>query len=115
MRTLKQEDKKALWDYLGVRPSFNAYGWMETNDLKISKDDHWYGWFNDSYSYLTIFPKTMTGLTQIEDVRKIYLAMGWKVTKAINRGIGLSFDTMTPEEVDAKADSNLVHGGRMSD
>lgn len=115
MKQLNPEHKNFLWDLLGVKPNFNAYGWMETPDLKISKNDYWSGWFNDCYNFVNIFPKTEHGLELLEKISRAYYNFGWNLGKLVNKGLGLTFSTMTKEEVDAKAHNNLVHGGRMSD
>ena len=96
-----------------IKNCFSAYGWFKTNEITISKDDHWYGWWNDCYSFVTIWTKDRSLSAKI---KKIFAEAGWTIDEGIiNGGFSLSYKTMTPEESHKKAYSNLMSGGRMSD
>ena len=117
MRSLNKQHKQVLWDFLGGKPNFSAYGWADVPKLglKISKNDFWGGWWNEYYSFVVIFPCTAVAKNSIAQIRAIYENLGWDVGDTIGGGISLGFKTLTAEEIDAKAHSNLIHSGRMSD
>lgn len=98
-----------------VKSKFNAYGWCDCCDVKLSRSEYWSGWWNDCFNFVTIFPKTRRGVLVVENIRKKFTQHGYNVSNVINRGISIEYLTMTAEESDAKAKRNLLNGGRMSD
>lgn len=98
-----------------IRCAFSAYGWIDTADYKVSKEDHWSGWWNDYYNFVMVWPKTKTGKAGLERMRDAFISNGWDVRPCINGGYSFGYSTMTAEESRAKADRNLANGGRMSD
>lgn len=98
-----------------LKSKFSAYHWYEDNDFRISKDEHWSGWFNDSFSFVSVWAKSAYGKRKLKEIEQKYRENGWSVDVLISNGIGLVYNTMTSEEIHAKAESNLLHGGRMSD
>ena len=94
---------------------FSAYGWYENEHLRISKSEHWYGFWNDIFEFVTIFPKSYHGKRLLQSVSKVFAENEYTITPAINAGISIAYETMTPEESHEKARRNLLNGGRMSD
>lgn len=97
------------------KPKFNAYGWYECRDLRISRNEYWSGWWNDCFNFITVYPKTCYGKTIVENVSRVFTEHGYAISSVVNRGISIAFKTMTEEESRRKAERNLLNGGRMSD
>ena len=94
---------------------FNGYGWYNGEHVRISKDEHWSGWWNDCYNFVSIFPKTYCGKRMIQSISEAFAANGYKITPIINSGVSIIYETMTAQESHEKARQNLLSGGRMSD
>ena len=99
----------------GIRDKFNAYGWYNDADLKITRDEHWYGWWNECFDFISIFPNSYRGKRTIQSVAEAFAKNGWTIEENINYGISIHYNTMTQEESHEKAVRNLLNGGRMSD
>lgn len=98
-----------------IKHKFSAYGWWHNEDLRISKDEHWSGWWNDCFEFVTVFPLTQNGKKIVAKMARLFTDHGYDVNRVINSGISVCYKTMTAEESYVKAKSNLLHGGRMSD
>lgn len=108
---------KLLSQVLGVdiQRKFNAYGWYKDSDIKVSKDCHWSGWWNEYYDFITVFPKTGHGRDIIDEIESVFRDNGYDITYSYGGGINIGYSTMTKEESDNKEKRNLLNGGRMSD
>lgn len=98
-----------------LRSKFNAYGWYNDTDVKISRDEHWCGWWNDCFNFISVFPNSYHGKRMIQSIAELFIGNGWSVEPIINNGISLCYKTMTQTESHEKAVRNLLNGGRMSD
>lgn len=98
-----------------LRDKFNAYRWYNDTHFHICKDDHWSGWWNDCYHFVTIFPETYHGKRVLQSVSEKFEENGYTILEAINGGISITYETMTQQESDEKAWRDLLNGGRMSD
>ena len=98
-----------------LRHKFNAYGWYNGEHLRITKDEHWSGWWNDCFNFVSIFPKTYHGKRMLQSVSEVFKGNGYMISPIINSGISITYETMTPQESHEKARQNLLNGGRMSD
>lgn len=98
-----------------IKSKFNAYQWYKGADFNMTKEEHWHGWWNECFDFVTVFPLTQKGKTIVQELRELFEKSGWEVHSVIQGGISLEYKTMTSEEVHTKAESNLRHGGRMSD
>ena len=99
-----------------IKHSFSAYSWYEDADLRISKSEHWSGWWNSCFNFISVWSRSAKGDKLKQRIAEAFSANGYAVnTRLINGGIGISFNTMTAEESRAKAERNLLNGGRMSD
>lgn len=113
---------KGRWELLeeiigieNLKHKFNAYGWYNGEHLRITKDEHWSGWWNDCFNFVTVFPKTYTGKRLVQRIGEAFTDNGYTVRACINQGISILYETMTAEESHKKAEQNLLSGGRMSD
>lgn len=101
---------------VNLKNKFSAYGWWQDSDLKISKGEHWHGWWNECFDFVSIFPKSFDGRREIQEIADTFKANGWDIdTGLINGGISIHYCEMTAEESKQKAYNNLINGGRMSD
>lgn len=98
-----------------LRQKFNAYGWYNGEHLRITKDEHWSGWWNDCFNFVSIFPTTYHGKRVLQSVGDVFARNGYTISPIINGGISITYETMTPQESHEKARQNLLNGGRMSD
>lgn len=98
-----------------LKRKFNAYGWYHDENLRISKDEHWSGWWNDCFNFVNIFPMSNLGVKMIVSIAKLFEKNGYSVEPIINGGASIHYRTMTSAESDEKAKQNLLNGGRMSD
>lgn len=109
---------KLLESIVGVenlKSKFNAYGWYYNIHLKISKDEHWGGWWNDCFNFVDVFPKTDLGKELIQSITDVFTENGYTIQPIVNNGISIIYMTMTQQESHEKAKQNLLNGGRMSD
>lgn len=98
-----------------LKHKFNGYGWYQGEHVRISKDEHWSGWWNDCYNFVCIFPETYHGKRMLQSVSEKFAENDYTITPIINSGISITYETMTPQESHEKARQNLLAGGRMSD
>lgn len=98
-----------------LRNKFDAYGWYNDEHLKMSKDEHWSGWWNDCFNFISIFPNTYHGKLMIRSISNVFAENGYTIRAIINNGIDIVYSTMTQQESHEKAKRNLLNGGRMSD
>ena len=98
-----------------TKKKFNAYGWYNDNDIKMSKDEHWCGWWNDCFDFISIFPNSYLGKRMVDRIAELFAENGWSIKPIVNSGISLHYETMTRKESDDKALRNLLNSGRMSD
>lgn len=111
------------WDLLekligidGIEHKFNAYHSYKDENWSISKIERWFGWFNDSFEFVNIWPKTHDAKVKLQKIKEEFVKHGWTIDdRLVNNGIGLVYNTMTEDEVEKKAHNNLINGGRMSD
>ena len=109
---------KLLEQAIGVddlRHKFNAYGWYNGEHVRISRGEHWSGWWNDCFNFVTVFPNDYHGVVLKRRIAELFVENGYSVEDAISGGITIYYHTMTPEESHEKARQNLLNGGRMSD
>lgn len=99
----------------GLRRRFNAYSWYNDDDLKISKDEHWCGFWNDCFDFVTVWPKTSAGMTIVRRIVEAFTDNGYTVESCVNNGVSIRYETMTAQESHDKARRNLLSGGRCSD
>ena len=99
----------------GLKYKFNGYGWYDGEHVRVSKSEHWSGWWNDCYNFVSIFPKTYHGKRMLQSVSEVFAGNGYTIEHIINGGISIIYKTMTPQESHEKALQNLLNGGRMSD
>ena len=98
-----------------IKREFSAYGWYSDGDIRVSKSEHWRGWWNDCFEFVTIFPLSEQGKRTIKRVSNLFAEQGYTISPAISGGISISYETMTAQESHEKARENLLNGGRMSD
>ena len=98
-----------------LKHKFNAYSWYNDCHLKISREEHWCGWWNDCFDFVTVFPKDNLGVKMMQTIRDLFTRNGYTVSDLINNGISIHYETMTAKESNDKATENLLSGGRMSD
>ena len=106
-----------LADAIGkdIKNKFNAYSWYTDSNIKASKSEHWCGWWNDCFDFVTLWPLSAYGVGVVKKAAQIFEQNGYTVRPAISGGISISYETMTAEESHQKAYDNLMNGGRMSD
>jgi len=97
-----------------LKNKFNAYSWYNDNDWKISKSEHWCGWFNDNFDFVIIWAKSEKAKRMLDDIIKVFTDNEYDVG-LLGGGISIHYSTRTPQEVHEKAYNNLISGGRMSD
>lgn len=123
MKDPRQEGIKILQE-LGIElKDTDAYGWGKTNldGLIYSYDNHYCGWWNECYNWITLQAKTIIRTETLDKIEKAFKNKRyWKVGGARNKygeyfSISLSYCEMTKEESHQKALDNLMNGGRMSD
>ena len=99
-----------------VKYEFSAYGWYTDGNIRMSKSEHWHGWWNDCFDFVDIWATSAKGKTILRKAAEVFLKHGYNIdTGLINGGISISYSTMTAEESHEKARRNLLNGGRMSD
>jgi hypothetical protein len=102
-------------DIPNIKYKFNVYGRYEDDDFSITKDEHWCGWWNECFCFVNIWPKSDYSKKKLLEVKDVFSEHGYTFTKLVSGGLGINFKTMTEEESNKKAESNLLRGGRMSD
>ena len=99
-----------------IKNQFSAYSWYQDDDIRVSKSEHWHGWWNDCFDFVSIWAKSAKGKRIVENAEQIFSNHGYTIQHGlIDNGIGIVYETMTEEESRQKAHENLIHGGRMSD
>ncbi len=99
----------------GLKGKFSPFGWYNDEHLKISKSEHWSGFWNDCFNFVSLFPNSHHGKMLLESISELFAENGYTISPIINGGISITYETMTPKESHEKARRNLLNGGRMSD
>lgn len=99
-----------------VKRDFSAYGWYQDGRIKMSKNEHWSGWWNDCFDFVDMWATSAKGKQLLQKAVEVFAENGYTIkTGLINGGISISYETMTAQESHEKAKRNLLNGGRMSD
>lgn len=99
-----------------VKREFSAYGWYNDGHIRMSKSEHWHGWWNECFDFVSIFPTSVGGEKILQKAAEVFAKNGYTInTGLIDGGISISYNTMTAQESHEKAKRNLLNGGRMSD
>ena len=119
-----KEIKRILADCGITLGNTDAYGRGNTSvsEIKFEEHPHWYGWFNDLFEYGSIYVEDKSDAHLLDPVEQAFIDDEdpyWR-TERITQfgrlpGLRICYDTVTPQETKAKADANLLNGGRMSD
>lgn len=99
-----------------LKHKFDAYSRFTNEDWTIEKEEHWHGWWNENFDFVTIWAKSKDAKIKLQEIERVFAGRGWTIEDGIiNGGICLTYKTMTAEESKKKAYDNLLNGGRMSD
>lgn len=99
-----------------IKNKFDGYGVYRDENFHINKNEHWCGWWNDCFCFVDIWAESDYGREKLKEIENVFAEYGYTFNRSlVNGGLGIKYETMTAEESDKKAESNLLHGGRMSD